>query len=333
MDSWKRYIDFQYSDKEGGRFFNSSDDNKLFYARFKSNLESFGLNRVNVFYAIHEAYAHVKNINIDDINVIVEHEHVCFHADWIFEDFLNPNVIFLLREPKAAIAGYYRGIERKCINMPDCYHHLISKSWAEWEKASKIFYTYGRTKGNRIHVIKYEDLVQDIVTSAKKIAFILEIEYSQILTIPTNTDGSLWRTDTCYISNSDPDVDRDVFFTKDRMKERWMGVLTQKDIISIEAVFSRIMRDFDYKRMSSISLKNKFMGFLYAIYPHRGHNRYSFYKVDRNEKQRIIDKADNVVLSYLLAFNPLIIMTFIQYMLSFKDNILIVLGRVPRKYK
>ena len=333
VDSWKRYIDFQYSDKEGGRFFNSSDDNKLFYARFKSNLESFGLNRVNVFYAIHEAYAHVKNINIDDINVIVEHEHVCFHADWIFEDFLNPNVIFLLREPKAAIAGYYRGIERKCINMPDCYHHLISKSWAEWEKASKIFYTYGRTKGNRIHVIKYEDLVQDIVTSAKKIAFILEIEYSKILTIPTNTDGSLWRTDTCYISNSDPDVDRDVFFTKDRMKERWMGVLTQKDIISIEAVFSRIMRDFDYKRMSSISLKNKFMGFLYAIYPHRGHNRYSFYKVDRNEKQRIIDKADNVVLSYLLAFNPLIIMTFIQYILSFKDNILIVLGRVPRKYK
>jgi len=85
--------------------------------------------------------------------------------------------------------------------------------------------------------------------------------------------------------------------------------------------------------MSSISLKNKFMGFLYAIYPHRGHNRYSFYKVDRNEKQRIIDKADNVVLSYLLAFNPLIIMTFVQYILSFKDNILIVLGRVPRKYK
>ena len=333
VDSWKRYIDFQYSDKEGGRFFNTTDENKLFYARFKSNLESFGLNRADVFYAIHEAYAYVTNINIDSINVIVEHEHVCFHADWIFEDFINPNIIFLLRDPRAALAGYYKGIERKCTNNPNCYHHLISKSWAEWKKATQIFYTYGNVKSNNITIIKYENLVKDIVTSARKLASILGVNYEKTLTIPTNIDGTTWRTDTGYISNDDPDVNRDEFFRIDEIKKRWMSVLIQKDIISIEVVFSRIMEDFGYKKMFNASLKNKLIGYLYAIYPHRGSNRYSFYKVHKNEKQYIVDNTDNVFLSSMLKINPLPLMTFLQYALSIRDNINIVFGRISRKYK
>ena len=85
--------------------------------------------------------------------------------------------------------------------------------------------------------------------------------------------------------------------------------------------------------MFNDSLKNKLIGYLYAIYPHRGSNRYSFYKVHKNEKQYIVDNTDNVFLSSMLKINPLPLMTFLQYALSIRDNINIVFGRIPRKYK
>ena len=329
---WKRYLDYDYSDKEGGRFFCSNNDNELFYTRFKSNLTSFGLRRKSVFYALHEAYAYVKNIDINYIEVIVEHEHVCFDVDCIFKDFLNPNILFLLRDPRAAIAGYYRGIERKCIERSDCYHHLISKSWAEWRKATSLFYRHSSYKDSNIHIVKYENLVHDFTISIKNITSILGIKYRKILTIPTNADGTPWRTDTCYISNSDPDVNRDIFFTKDRIKERWMSVLTKKDIISIEVVFSKIMKDFGYKKMYRMSLANQFTGYLYAIYPHRGKDRFSFYKADQNERQSIIIRSENIILSCIVKYSPFYVLTFFQYIFSINDNIRIILGNIPEKY-
>jgi len=329
---WKKYLDSGYHNKEGGRFFYNNNDSELFYTRFKHNLNLFGLNRKSVFYAIHEAYAYVKNIDIDYIDVIIEHEHVCFNVDYLFKDFLNPNIIFLLRDPRAAIAGYYKGIERKCIERSDCYHHLISKSWAEWRKATNLFYRHSSYKDNNIHIVKYEDLVHDFKISIKNIASILGIKYRKILTIPTNADGTPWRTDTCYISNSDPDVNRDVFFTKDRIKERWMSVLTKKDIISIEVVFSKIMKDFGYKKMYRMSLANQFTGYLYAIYPHRGKDRFSFYKADQNERQSIIIRSENIILSCIVKYTPFYVLTFFQYIFSINDNIRIILGNIPEKY-
>jgi hypothetical protein len=333
ISAWKEYLDSDYSISSGGRFFTNKKDNNLFYDKFRGNLELFGLDRLSIFYALHDAYAKVKNIEISSIDVIVEHEHVCFNIDLLFQDFKSINILLLVRDPRSAIAGYYRGIERKCVNNSNCYHHQVSKSWAEWKKASQIYYKYRYYQDDMINIIKYEDLVQNIDNTTKKIAQTLGITFNRSLTIPLNADGSAWRTDTCYISRNDPDVDRKIFFTMDNIEKRWMSVLNKRDILSIETVFSKIMITFDYKKIYKPSIKNKILGFLLALYPKRGINRYSFYSVNESEKKINVNVFNLSIIRYLVKFSPLLLLSICQYFLSFLDNIRIIIGIIPKKYK
>ena len=64
---------------------------------------------MSVFWAIHESYAYAKGINTDKIKAIIVQEHLPWPFDEVLSDFENVNFIFMMRDPRAAIAGIIKG--------------------------------------------------------------------------------------------------------------------------------------------------------------------------------------------------------------------------------
>ena len=62
-------------------------------------------------------------------------------------------------------------------------------------------------------------LIFKVKSCAGVVAF-AGVGFNKSLTIATNTDGTAWRTDTSYISRTDPDVDRSTFFTMENIEKR-----------------------------------------------------------------------------------------------------------------
>mgnify|MGYP003970058177 CR=1 FL=1 len=267
-----------YRAGEENKLFSSKGKKKIFFDRFKLNLSKNGFDRKTVFFSIHEAYAYAHSIDIDSIKIIIEQEHVCFQSKLIFDDFVVPNFLFILRDPRASIAGYYRGIQRKCGSDMDCSQHLRNKSLTEWTHAVKIW-NKNKNKEN-IMIIKNELLVKNLENEMISISNFLGIKYNDTLTKSTLSNGGGWKVDSSYVSRNDTEVDKSTYFDPVNVEKRWMSILGIKDIIMIESMFDIIMREFNYTRITKSNLMNNIFGIYYIAMPckkWRDYNRDKFF--------------------------------------------------------
>ena len=253
-----------YRQGNENKLFCDDNRNKVFYEQLKLNITEFGCDRKSVFFSFHSAFAFANSINLEKIKVIVEQEHVCFQSKMIFDDFDSPNMIFILRDPRASIAGYYRGIQRKCVDDLRCYQHLKEKSFAEWVHAVQIWM---KNKDNII-ILKNELLVKDIENEMRNLSLWMNITYDNSLTISTSSNGIEWKTDSCYISREDPEVDKNTYFAPVNVKNRWMTVLSMNDIVMIESLFHGVMQEFGYQRITTTSALNFIAGYLHFLRPY-----------------------------------------------------------------
>lgn len=269
--------------------FQTTNEEEIFQNHFYEYLKNNGIKKKEIFYAIHYAFAMAKKINLDDIEIIISHEHVTFPFKKIIKEFPTASYLFVIRDPRAGIAGFFKGISKKMANLPDYHDHYINMSIEEWLNTVDIYNKYRKSLGNQMKILKNEDLVNDLNNEMEDLANWLGIDFSINMLRRSNYDGSLPHVDSSYLTKTnEPDKS---FFNPEAVKIRWLSELSdERELIMIESLFSKIMKKFDYDLITKISLKNKVKGMYYFLLPHRGPKRLKFYEPDESEFIRYINR-------------------------------------------
>ena len=188
------------NDNHEEAFFANAKEAEIFRAEL-IGMTTRQSSRKSVFIAIHNAYCLAKNIDINDKKIVV-HEHVCFYYSEILEDFVNPNLLMIVRDPRASLAGYFRGFKRKFTkDKPHFFDHYFNMCFDEWFCARQIYYRFRHDENINLFCVKNEDLVADRKSSVTKIAEWLGIPFDESLMHNNSSyDHRVWRIDPCYHS-------------------------------------------------------------------------------------------------------------------------------------
>jgi hypothetical protein len=285
---WINHFNSKSRQSPDVRLFHTENEKTKFVREFINAVQKYGLTKREVFKSIHRAYISTKKINIAEIKTIVAHEHVSFPYKEIIKDFESSKFLIIIRDPRASIAGYFKGIERKVGHLPDYHDYFINSSIEEWFNTRDIW-RHNDLPSNRIRMIKNEELVKNLEKEMKGLACWLEIEFTDGLLERTFSDGSTPFVDSNYLQQSSS-LERD-YFSTDNIQKRWMSVLSdEREILMIESLFEDLMLRFEYKAINKISILKKIQGVYYFLIPHRGPNRLGFYKPEESEYKRFSNR-------------------------------------------
>ena len=309
--------------------FYSSNEIEIFSKKLLFFLKKNGIDRKNTLLSIMDSYAAAKKIEYNDLKGFVEHEHVSYPYKEIFRDFDKPNILMIYRDPRASIAGYYKGIDKKYGKWPDIYEYFIDMSLEEWLNSYDLYKMYKNELDSKFKLVKNEELSSNTQIEMKKISKWLGIDYSNILTKSTYPSGLNWRIDSSYISKDKIfNKQNDDFFEPKEVKKRWMEVLKDKrDIIMIEFLLDKFFKEFGYKRITKNNIYIKLKGLLYFLIPHRGPKRFSYYFVNENELERFKNRlvlSRKVIIFYLFRYLPYFIQSNLFFIRSVIKNFLII---------
>jgi len=290
---WMNYFTSEgMQSKESKQFYNS-EETERFSIKLFDKLVDNGIGRKETLCSIIESFAWAKNIDLNQINTVIEHEHVSFPYKEIFQDFFKPNILMIYRDPRASIAGFYKGIDKKYGKWSDVYEYFINMSIEEWMNSCDIYRMYKHQLKNRLYLVRNEQLSQNTKEEMKKVANWLKIDYNDSLIKSTYPSGIEWIPDSCYLSKEEyNNIEKfpgtvDNFFDPAKVIQRWLTVLKDKrDIIMIEFLFSDFMKEFGYERITPNTFFMKLKGLYYYILPHRGSMRFNYYSANRNEIER-----------------------------------------------
>ena len=327
-DIWINYFNSKGMQSKESRQFYNVEEMERFSSKFLENLVAKGIGRKETFWSIIQSYAWAKNIDFNQISTVIEHEHASFPYKEIFKDFTEPKIIMIYRDPRASIAGFYKGINKKYANWPDIYEYFINMSLEEWMNSCDLFKRYKYQLDNRLKLVKNEELSRNTKQEMLKISKWLQIDYNDSLIKSTYPSGIEWVPDSCYLTKEEyNNIEKfpepiDKFFDPARVKKRWLDFLKDKrDILMIEFLFNDIMKEFGYKRITPNTILTKLKGFFYYLLPHRGTNRFKYYPADKKEVERVkerliaLDKKISLVIwnifpvriqSYLININAIL---------------------------
>ena len=226
-----------------------------------------------------------------------------------------------------------KGIERKCNKNVNCWDSMTRLFHAEWVYSMKLRKKYINSDKKSFYIVKNEDLSTDINNEMMSISEYIGIEYNDILLESTSfTKNVEWVVDSCYISRNDNNVESD-YFSKDRVKKRWISVLSYKDILMIESVCSVIIKSYNYDRISPDNIVSFYLGYLYFLFPIRGVNRSALYRVKSVEKNNLILSIKNPIARNIYSIMPLFLFTFFINIGIVLKRIYILFFDITNKYK
>ena len=168
---------------------------------FLQYLKAKKINSKNVLMAIHFAYFKSKKINLKKMTNILYHIHEAdYFNKYLLQDFKNSKLIVCCRDP---INYFWKKIrldhkieedrfnktERIYLRQFDYLNSLDSMFIGFKNIPNKFF--------NKYHVIKFEDLKKNNISTLKKLSKYLNIKISKKLTKPT-FDGLAWWCDKSY---------------------------------------------------------------------------------------------------------------------------------------
>ncbi len=263
---WFEYISLHIgptSKNEQKKFLHSQNELDRFFIKFKQLLIINGIKRADVFWAIHEAYAYAKKINIDDKIVLVSHEHQPWPYDLIHSDFKESNLLMIIRDPRASIAGAYNGT---IVDFSFLQDYVVNVMTEEWLQGIGILNKYGDVLGKRLKVVRNEAIHDDHEKQMRNISEWLNIDFSNTMMCGTFSTGKRALPDTRYLKRGEnPD---DTFYLKKNIKKRWMNVLSKRDILMIEGLFGEIMKKHNYNFIYKRTIVSSFIGHYIFLMPH-----------------------------------------------------------------
>ena len=235
------------------RMFHSDDEKVKFEKNFKAGIQKYGISRKEVFKSIHRAYLNARNTNISEISTIITHEHVSFPSKEIIKDFDNSKFLMIIRDPRASIAGYFKGIKKKVGHLPDYHDYYYNMSIEEWFN-SRDFWKYNNNwLGNRLKIIQNEKMVENLKEEMYGVSKWLGIKFTNSLLKRTFSNGDTPFVDSSYLKKSSI-LDKN-YFSPDNVKKRWLSELSDgREILMIETLFKDLMTKFGYQTIHKMSL-------------------------------------------------------------------------------
>ena len=270
--SWEKYLTEYVSHNitnEQKKIFNSQSELDNFLKNLKFLLKKNGVSKKEVFLSIHISYAKIRKIDLSKINCIIAHEHMPWYLDSIQNDFPSAKLLFIIRDPRAALAGIWYKREKYFGYLPDYTFNITVDTWFAGLEFLKNNY-----KKNKInfYVLKNEDLHKNLNKEMQLLSKWLDIKFDQILLKSTFASGKEWYVDSAYIDKKNSYMnseDNKNFFSSYNIKKRWMSVLSASQIIMIENLFSYIFIKYDYENESKISIRSKIFAHLIFLLPQK----------------------------------------------------------------
>lgn len=290
---WFEYLTGPEMQGKDSKFFYSENETALFNKRLHENLMQNGIARLSVILSILDAYAYAKNIDASKVQAVILHEHVCYPFFEILNDINHPKVLMIARDPRAAIAGYFKGMNKKFGDRPDYYDYYFDMSLEEWLCACDIWNQYGRKNLDTFKVVTNEKMHHDLEFEMRDIANWLNIDFQAVLLQSTYPNDKNWTVDSCYISRDGkyPETEESFFFPEN-IRRRWQQELSNpREVVMIEILFGNFMDEFGYERQFPNSWINRLKGLLSFLPPHRGPLRFEHYPLNTDEIMRTIHRV------------------------------------------
>ena len=226
-----------------------------------------------LFFAIHYAYAKINKVNLNNIKVIVAHEHAPWNC-YQYAKHFNSKFVFMVRDPRAVIAGSLKGFQRYK-NIPFSFPFDINLSFT----LSAQEFCQKMTK-KKVLVLKNEDMVNNLKYEIKKLSKWLNIRFSKSL-LHSTFAGKKWLGESSYLGKGDLKKKRPKNYYKPiNVEARWRNFLDKNTIFAIEAVYEKIMLQNKYKLDNKFNFISKFLGYLDVIFKfHQFNNTFSFIKL------------------------------------------------------
>jgi len=213
-----------------------------------------------LFFSIHYAYAKINRINLDKIKVIVSQEHVPWNCYSYIKHF-NSKFIFIIRDPRATIAGSLRKRQNKKKNFP----FDMCSSFMLW-----AYLFCNEIKKRKILILKNENLNTELKPEMKKLAKWLKIKYNKTLLRSNKPDIHLL-SESQYLpkhffkNKLSPNFMKNYYKTSNS-ERRWRGSLNKYSILIIETVCERVMNKFNYKMDNKLNIFSRISGYSGAIF-------------------------------------------------------------------
>jgi len=269
FETWRTYLtDHDASQVDRRKLFYEDAEAERFFAEFKEALQDSGLGHADVFYALHRAYCGARKIDLSGIKLLVAHEHHPFVFDDIRSDFPDSRFLVINRDPRASLAGSFHQLEKAFGHLPDYYFNFNVEIWMQairnWKQIGR------KLPADRYKVVRNEDLHAQLEDEMRGIAEWLGIDYSPVL-LKCTFSGREWVGESAYMTpDSKYPQPIDEFYLPENVRERWMGVLSRKDIAVAELLTGDAMDAFGYERMTRRNVFWKFYAFVLYLLPHRG---------------------------------------------------------------
>ena len=203
-----------------------------------------------LFYAVHYYFIKLYNLKLKKIKIIICHEH----APWNCKNYLkyfNAKLITVIRDPRAAISGSFRGYQRsKILSLT----HRLEMTFCFLFHSIKNFNKYYQ---NNLYLISNEKFNKNLSKEMKKLSKWLNINFKNSMLKQTFL-GRIWHGESSYKSKTDLKykVEKNYYKSKN-VKTRWLEYLNNEEIKFIEINFRQIFKIGNYKKKFNLSFFEK----------------------------------------------------------------------------
>jgi hypothetical protein len=190
-----------------------------------------------------------NRINLHKKKIIATHEHTAWNCKFYEKYFLNVKYLFMIRDPRASIAGSFKTFDRYKNFAKSFKIEIVLAFWLSAERFVKI-------KMNKVHIIVNEKINYNIKKEIKKFCNWSGITFSKSLLKPT-FKGKRWFGDSAYIQKFElkKPLPKN-YYSASNTKNRWISYLDKKTILLIEVIFKKLMSNYNYKPIYEYNFKN-----------------------------------------------------------------------------
>ena len=252
----------------------------LFSSKLEKNFE------VSFFYSIHYAFSKIQRINLKKKKIIIVQEHVPWHS-YKYLKIFKAKFIFMMRDPRAALAGTYvrfRKHFKKQMNPLQFDYSLFYWSF------SINFHNFLLRNGiiKCIKIVKYEDMIDSLELTQKKLCKFLKIKFYPSL-LKTTFLNKKWFGESSYLqTNQEKDLKKSPskdYFNKENAEKRWRNELSKKEIVMIEIFLRNIFHKYNYKLDNQFSIYY-FLTAYYYLFSNYLFENFNLFKLFKNFLRR-----------------------------------------------
>ena len=223
--------------------------------------------------AAHYAYARTNKIDLNKIKAIVAHEHAPWHCIE-YSKYFNSKFIFMVRDPRATIAGSLRTFKRH-LNVPKNFSFDITLSFM-----LSAFDFCNRTGKNKMLILRNEDMVKNLKPEMKKVSKWLKIKFNKSM-LNSTIVGKKWLGESAYLAKGDLKKKPSKNYYKPiNIELRWRNFLYKKDILAIETIYEKIMKKNRYVLDNKLNFFSKLQGHAIGIFSYQDNNFFSFNPIE-----------------------------------------------------